>query len=110
MPYAQKEDQARAQARYREKMRSAVQTARSQGCADCGETDPVVLVFHHRDPTTKKFTAGKSIPKLMAEIAKCDVVCANCHMRRHNVETVAQQAEPLVVSQDGVGSNPTGLP
>ena len=54
-------------------------------CADCGETDPVVLEFDHlRD---KDFSISKGIPdrnwqSVLDEIAKCDVVCANCHRRR----------------------------
>ena len=54
-------------------------------CADCGETDPVVLEFDHlRD---KLFDIGsklitKTWPAVLAEIAKCEVVCANCHRRR----------------------------
>ena len=54
-------------------------------CADCGERDPVVLEFDHlRDKT---FDIGsklihKAWPAVLAEIAKCEVVCANCHRRR----------------------------
>lgn len=54
-------------------------------CVDCGETDPVVLEFDHlRD---KKFTIGSKLThmarsKVLAEIEKCEVVCANCHRRR----------------------------
>lgn len=54
-------------------------------CVDCHETDPVVLEFDHlRD---KSFTIGgnlstRSWPSIMEEIAKCEVVCANCHRRR----------------------------
>jgi hypothetical protein len=54
-------------------------------CVDCGETDPVVLEFDHlRD---KRFNisdgiANKPWALVLAEIAKCDVVCANCHRRR----------------------------
>jgi hypothetical protein len=50
-----------------------------------GETDPVVLEFDHlRD---KKFTISKGIrdrnwQSVLDEIAKCEVVCANCHRRR----------------------------
>ena len=54
-------------------------------CVDCGESDPVVLEFDHRGD--KSFTIGRSFRYLrwetiLAEIAKCDVVCANCHRRR----------------------------
>lgn len=58
---------------------------REHPCADCGETDPVVLEFDHlRD---KKFGIATGIRNrnwqdVLDEIAKCDVVCANCHRRR----------------------------
>jgi hypothetical protein len=54
-------------------------------CTDCGERDPVVLEFDHlRD---KAFAIGPSLcetswESILAEIAKCEVVCANCHRRR----------------------------
>jgi hypothetical protein len=53
-------------------------------CVDCGETDPVVLDFDHRDPSTKRnevarLAATKPWPQVLAEIAKYDVRCANCH-------------------------------
>ena len=54
-------------------------------CVDCGETDPVVLEFDHL--REKLFDIGRGIRDknwdlLLAEIAKCEVVCANCHRRR----------------------------
>jgi len=60
-------------------------------CRRCGEDDPVVLEFHHRVPAEKRFpiSAVRAVPKpadtalVMAEIAKCDVLCANCHRRAH---------------------------
>ncbi|MGN6663354.1 MAG: hypothetical protein ACTHK6_03965 [Solirubrobacterales bacterium] len=58
---------------------------RNHPCIDCGETDPVLLEFDHlRD---KKFTIATGIRNrnrndVLDEIAKCDVVCANCHRRR----------------------------
>jgi hypothetical protein len=54
-------------------------------CVDCGETDPLVLEFDHgRD---KSFDIGAGLPdrnwqSILKEIAKCEVVCANCHRRR----------------------------
>jgi hypothetical protein len=62
---------------------------RRRPCADCGQTfPPWVMDFDHRDPKTKSFAlaAGKVLLKsrdiLLAEIAKCDIVCANCHAIR----------------------------
>jgi hypothetical protein len=57
----------------------------SHPCMDCGETDPVVLEFDHlRD---KRFNIGTAVTRygweaILAEIEKCEVVCANCHRRR----------------------------
>lgn len=57
-------------------------------CVDCGEADPIVLEFDHRDRATKSFAVctyacnSKSNETLLAEIAKCDVRCANCHRRK----------------------------
>lgn len=59
-----------------------------RGCSDCGERDPIVLDLDHIDRGSKKFTLsnavrlGVSIEKILKEIEKCEVVCANCHRRR----------------------------
>jgi hypothetical protein len=57
----------------------------SNPCVDCGENDPTVLEFDH--VAGKDFTIGERLRDtrwelVLAEIAKCDVVCANCHRRR----------------------------
>ena len=62
-------------------------------CIDCGETDPLVLQFDHRIPLNdanavrvSKLVHRGSLDKLKSEITKCDVRCANCHIRRHILE------------------------
>lgn len=61
-----------------------------RGCLRCGEGDPVLLTFHHRDPQTKSATVARlvAIPatmtRLLREIAKCDVLCVACHHAHHN--------------------------
>lgn len=55
----------------------------------CAEDDPAVLDFHHRDSENKRLsissmiTFGYGKKSLEAEIAKCEVLCANCHRKRH---------------------------
>ena len=57
-------------------------------CVDCPENDPIVLEFDHRNGEEKLFCIGEAaskkigVKKLMVEIAKCDVRCANCHRRK----------------------------
>lgn len=62
--------------------------AHKDKCALCGIDNPAVLQFHHRDPKEKRFTLGgaarsKSIAQVQAEIAKCVVLCGNCHLLVH---------------------------
>jgi hypothetical protein len=58
-------------------------------CIRCGESDPITLDFHHRDPSQKDFLPSRAvyngwgIRRLKEEMAKCDVLCANCHRKAH---------------------------
>ena len=71
---------------------------RESGCSRCGERDPACLVFHHRKPSSKRFhvaigAEGRvGLVALQKEIAKCDVLCANCHLKHHWEER--QRAKP----------------
>lgn len=54
-------------------------------CVDCGESDPIVLEFDHRDDKVSgicELMDNASISSLEIEMAKCDVRCANCHRRK----------------------------
>lgn len=59
-----------------------------RGCTDCGyRLHPAALHFDHLPGTIKykniaQMTSNTSLKVLMAEIAKCEVVCANCHAIR----------------------------
>lgn len=73
-----------------DKRRGILLDARKGGCVSCGETDVACLDFHHRDPETKEGHIGEfrkfGMKRLLTEIAKCDVLCANCHRKHHRDE------------------------
>lgn len=58
-------------------------------CIVCGEDHPACLQFHHRSKEEKSFTISDlamrptSRKRLLNEIAKCEVLCVNCHAKRH---------------------------
>ncbi len=80
-----KERQTRSRAVLQEMIWSYKET---HPCIDCGEADPIVLEFDHRDPKQKLFLVSQAIvvtrnPQvILDEIGKCDIRCANCHRRR----------------------------
>ncbi len=64
-------------------------TLKMHPCMDCGFIPkvPYQMHFDHRAPTEKKFTIARMVTRtpwevLLAEVAKCDLVCANCHALR----------------------------
>ena len=72
------------------KLKEYLEQVRTQGkCVDCGESDSRVLQFHHRDGKEKyviNMYTRWGLTKLKEEIAKCDLLCANCHIKRHHNE------------------------
>lgn len=60
-----------------------------RACTVCGEKDADCLDFHHRNPKEKEHSPAGMLSGLFArrtilrEIAKCDVLCANCHRKEH---------------------------
>lgn len=55
-------------------------------CIDCGETDIVVLQFDHLGNKLASIAhmiiRKYSLKHILEEIEKCEVRCANCHMRK----------------------------
>ena len=89
--YLKNRDKFIARAKVNKARRQEVFRAAKTGpCADCGKHyPPYVMGFDHREGETKLFNVSNwnvqrwvSIPMLLAEIAKCDLVCANCHRER----------------------------
>jgi len=65
------------------------ETKEASSCMDCGHKFPYfVMDFDHRDPTTKVTDVsilvknGTRWALVLEEIAKCDLVCVNCHRLR----------------------------
>jgi hypothetical protein len=58
----------------------------SHPCVDCTEGDPIVLDFDHRGDKSANVSdlVASAAPSalLRAEMAKCDIRCANCHRRK----------------------------
>ena len=60
----------------------------SKPCMDCQRKYPYyVMDFDHRDPSTKidgiaRLIRSDGLKAVMREIAKCDLVCSNCHRVR----------------------------
>lgn len=58
-------------------------------CVNCGEAESCCLEFHHKDPSTKEYEISKMISdcasdeRILEEMKKCVVICANCHRKLH---------------------------
>lgn len=63
-------------------------------CQNCGENHPACLDFHHRNPEEKDFIVATMVggtwgkKRILEEISKCDVLCANCHRKLHYEERI----------------------
>lgn len=59
-------------------------------CMDCNESDIRVLQFDHKRDKIKEVSVlianAVSIDRIFSEIAKCEVVCANCHIKRTSIQ------------------------
>ena len=69
-----------------EKQEKIVDYLFNHPCVDCGETDPIVLQFDHQRDKTENICRmvhrNFSWKRILEEISKCEVRCANCHLRR----------------------------
>lgn len=90
-------DQAAAVKRQKriERTQRLIEYFRTNPCVDCAETDPVVLEFDHL--SDKAFDIGTQLDSrpwatILAEIEKCEVVCASCHRRRTAIRRRSMRA------------------
>ncbi len=61
-------------------------------CKHCGNVfHPAVYEFHHLDPTTKDRDPSKMLSlsweRIIKELDKCLLLCANCHRLEHHKDT-----------------------
>jgi len=57
-------------------------------CIKCGESHPATIDFHHshgkKEKSISKMVAdGYSIFRISEELEKCEVLCSNCHRKKH---------------------------
>lgn len=69
-------------------------------CENCGENHPACLDFHHINSEDKEFAIGRikdymSWKRLKNELAKCEVLCANCHRKKHYNQRKEEKKSPL---------------
>lgn len=72
----------------RQRVRDIVTSMKKDGCVKCGEKDVACLDYHHVKPEEKRFTLSCRATKrrpltIVREIAKCVVLCSNCHRKHH---------------------------
>jgi hypothetical protein len=83
---AMKQRAAKHSARARREIRAWIaEYLSAHPCVDCGETDIVVLEFDHvrgiKVDDVSTLVTRTGLTTVRAEIAKCEVRCANCHRR-----------------------------
>lgn len=66
-------------------------------CEVCNEQRWWILEFHHKDPGSKEGNISEMIrnggrKRILEEIKKCKVLCANCHRDLHHQEKQAVYA------------------
>ena len=74
---------------HKQALRAFIKEVKNAPCMDCGRVYPAcVMDFDHRKGEVKDKCVGEaanrgwSLDRLKREIAKCDIVCANCHRIR----------------------------
>jgi hypothetical protein len=72
--------------RLRQRNKQLFRDLKSRPCADCGNEYPsYVMDFDHvgeKLEAVSRMVPSYALKRLQSEIAKCDVVCANCHRIR----------------------------
>ena len=90
---------------YRDEATLFVNKIKSKPCSDCGQTfHPCAMDFDHVRGTKLRNISkivchiGRNLLKLKAELAKCELVCANCH----RVRTLKRQKPELFLAKNSI--------
>src|SRR5713101_282870 len=74
---------------HRQKKQDLIDSYKDKPCLDCGNKFPLECMdFDHRNSEIKRNCVGTLVSRsaseeaIIAEIAKCDLVCSNCHRIR----------------------------
>jgi hypothetical protein len=79
-----------SKSKYVASLRDLINERKKAGaCTRCGIADWRVLEWHHVDPSQKRFNLNMAWKKhvgkeaIFEEMAKCELICANCHRILH---------------------------
>jgi hypothetical protein len=80
----------------KEASQAYIDELKKEGCS-CGEARIDVLLFHHRDPSTKEHRIGPhmTVDAIRKEAEKCDIMCHNCHTAYHRKHPVKVARKPM---------------
>lgn len=82
---------------FRRKIKARAIAYKGGACNSCGYAKcPAALQFHHLDPTRKDFQISgnaKAWEKIVVELDKTVMVCANCHFELHHEESERQRVQ-----------------
>ena len=85
--YKNKESHYKRNEKTRDELYEIVRKEKDKGCLICNEKFHECLEFHHLEDdklgTIASLKRKGSVKKLLIEIAKCVLLCANCHRKVH---------------------------
>jgi hypothetical protein len=81
----------------RQRLREGIDAYKlARGCDRCGyDRCAAALEVHHPDPSVKEISvsramrANANLEKIVAEMNRCELLCANCHREHHYSENWA---------------------
>lgn len=77
-----------------------VSTKKRFSCSVCGENHPACIQFHHHNDDKKSDVSllvnNGSKKTILDEVAKCTVLCANCHAKEHWNQKQAEKNNNMI--------------